>query len=129
MNINQAFPSKYLRAADIGDAQPVVTIEKVLMEEVGQGERKELKPVVYFAGKSKGLVLNKTNATMISRVAASDDTDDWKGVQIKLIAAEVEFQGELTMALRVREPKAKATKPAAAAAAVATAPTDDEIPF
>jgi len=39
MNVNQAFPSKYLRPADVGDGQPVVTIERVEIEElVGSAE-------------------------------------------------------------------------------------------
>ncbi len=113
MNINQAFPSKYLRAADLNGGSVIVTISHVEMEEIGQGAEKERKPVVYFEGKTKGVVLNKTNATMIMDIAKSEDTDDWQGVSIKLIAAEVEYQGKLVNSLRVRRPeKAVAAKPA-----------------
>ena len=63
MNINELYPSDYLKAADI--TQPVVmTIRTVTQEEIGPD--KTLKPVVFFNEKSRGLVLNKTNATMIS---------------------------------------------------------------
>lgn len=110
MNINQAFPSKYLRATDLNGGDLAVTIREVTIEDVGTAQKKERKPVVYFVAQEKGMVLNKTNAAMITAIAKSDDTDEWTGVKIRLIAAEVEYQGTLTMALRVRAPL-KAQKP------------------
>lgn len=139
MNINDAFPSNYLKASDLGDGTPIVTIERVEVEPVGR--TKEMKPVVYFAGKTKGLILNKTNSKKIADIAESPDTDDWHGVQITLYATEVDFQGETVEAIRVKAPKRQAPAPAArraaparAAAAVADEPpmepiTDDDIPF
>jgi hypothetical protein len=103
MNVNDAFPSRYIKAADLADAAVVVTIRAVEMEDIGQGQKKERKPVVYFEGKQKGLVLNKTNANMIQKIAGSPDTDDWAGVKIRLVAAEVEFQGDSVQAVRVRQ--------------------------
>lgn len=110
MNINDAFPSNYLKASDIGEAQPVVTIDRVEVEPVGR--QKEMKPVVYFAGKSKGIVLNKTNSKKIAEIAGSNDTDDWHGVQVRLFATEVDFQGETVEAIRVKAP-ATAKRPQA----------------
>lgn len=140
MNINDAFPSNYLKASDLGDAQPVVTIDRVEIEPVGRD--KDMKPVVYFAGKQKGIVLNKTNSKKIAEIAGSNDTDDWHGVQVKLYATEVEFQGETVEAIRIKAP----TKPPAARAVARPAPrapqppppdtddefvaiSEDEIPF
>lgn len=131
MNINDAFPSNYLKASDLGEAQPVVAIDRVEVEPIGRG--KEMKPVVYFAGKQKGMVLNKTNSKKIAEIAGSHDTDDWHGVQVKLYATEVDFQGETVEAIRVKAPKAA---PAARPKARQPEPeaefapiTDDEIPF
>ena len=110
MNINDAFPSNYLKASDLGNAQPVVTIARVDMEPVGR--EKEMKPVVYFAGKQKGIVLNKTNSKKIAELAGSFDTDDWIGVAVRLYATDVEFQGETVEAIRMKAPqtaKPKAT--------------------
>ena len=136
MDINAAFPSRFLKAADLRDASPIVTIERVEMEEVGaQGQPKEQKPVVYFKGKVRGLVLNKTNANAITRIAGSPDTDDWVGVQVELFVAQVEFAGDIMSAIRVRAPR----KAPAAATTARPAPiqansqqTDEEldaIPF
>jgi hypothetical protein len=128
VNINSAFPSKYLKADD-ADPDLIVTIRKVDMEKVGQGAKQETKPVVYFTGQDKGMVLNKTNARMIAKIAGDDDTDRWPGTKIRIIATEVEFQGDLVMALRVREIKKKSGLAQEHPESV-DAPIDDrDIPF
>lgn len=130
MNINQAFPSKYLKAADLNGQAVVVTISRVVMEEVGQGTSKEQKPVVYFEGKTKGMVLNKTNSIMITRLADTPDTDYWPGTKIRLVSVEVDFQGQSTPAIRVREmPKSHAAPPPPPPPAREEAPDESEIPF
>jgi hypothetical protein len=125
MNINDAFPSNYLKASDLGDTQPVVTIDRVEFEPVGRG--KEMKPVVYFAGKQKGMVLNKTNSKKIAELANSFDTDDWHGVEVKLFTTEVDFQGDTVEAIRIKSAigKSAAAKPAKPV----TVPDEDDIPF
>jgi len=120
MNINAAFPSQYLKAADL-DGQPQdVTITKVEMEPVGR--EKQMKAVVYFEGWDKGVVLNKTNATAISKIASTWETDEWAGVTVTLFPTFVEFGGEQTEAIRIRAPK----KGKVAAAKVVS---DEKVPF
>jgi hypothetical protein len=126
MNINDAFPSHYLKASDLGEAQPIVAIDRVEVEPVGRG--KEMKPIVYFAGKQKGMVLNKTNSKKIAEIAGSPDTDDWSGVNIKLFATEVDFQGETVEAIRVKAPAKGATR-AAKVLDVDTEHSDDADPI
>lgn len=108
MNINDAFPSNYLKASDLGDRQPVVTIDRVEIEPIGRD--REMKPVLFFHGKQKGLVLNKTNSKKIAEIAGSPDTDDWAGVAVVIYATETEFGGETVECIRI-----KTTKPKAAA--------------
>jgi hypothetical protein len=127
VNINSAFPSKYLKAAD-AEEDLLLTVKGVKLESIGQGAQAEQKPVVYFEEESKGMVLNKTNAKMIAKIARSEDTDDWKGTKVRVIATEVEYQGDLVMSLRVREAK-RAAKPETRLGAPTDAPTDDDIPF
>ena len=107
MNINDAFPSKYLKASDLGDATPIVTIDHVTPELVGM--KKEQKAVAYFVGKSKGLVLNKTNAMKIAAIAGTAETDEWSGIRVTLYVTETEFQGETVETIRVKVPKAAKT--------------------
>jgi hypothetical protein len=130
MNIDSAFPSNYLKASDLGDAQPVVTIDRVELEAVGRD--KEMKPVLYFRGKEKGIVLNKTNSNKIAALIGSRDTEHWTGHRITLYATETEFGGETVECIRI--------KPAATSRAAAPAPPppppepvadldDTDIPF
>ena len=77
MRIDMAFPSTYLKAADLQSRAISVLMDRVEMREVGD----ELKPVLYFIGKEKGLVLNKTNATTISGMYGYD-TDSWHNKKI-----------------------------------------------
>jgi hypothetical protein len=105
MNINSAFTSDYLKASDIPEGQPInVRIERVDVEDLGQGKEKETKPVLYFIGKTKGLVLNKTNANTLSG-AFGPETDYWRNKAVQIVATEVEYQGKLVPALRIRIPK------------------------
>jgi hypothetical protein len=132
MKIGAAFPSKYLKADDLGTARPTVVIDTVTMEDVG-GEGKQ-QPVVHFQGKDKGLVLNRTNAMTIEAITKSDDTDHWEGVAIRLYATPVSFQGRMVNAIRVEAAPQKKAKPAPVAAPVPVDVADDEddddpIPF
>jgi hypothetical protein len=115
MRLGEAFPSKWLSAADIPDGGMIVTIESYDMETIGQGEKKQTKPVLYFVEDVKPMVLNKTNGGVTAQILGSDDLDDWVGQQITLVSREVEFQGDLIDAVRVQVPKRKpAPKPAPA---------------
>ena len=106
MLISKVFPSKYAKFSDLGDQDRTVRIRDCIQEDLGQGNEKERKPVVYFEGHIKGVVLNKTNAGVISK-AYGDDTETWKGRDIVLfVDPNVTFQGKTTPAIRVRIPKA-----------------------
>jgi len=103
MNVNDAFPSRYLKAADLGGREVTVTIERVELQDVGRS--KERRPIVYFTGKRKGLILNRTNARRIGEIAGSLETTAWRGVQVRLFTSQVEFQGSLVDAIRVKAPE------------------------
>jgi hypothetical protein len=110
MNIGAAFPGKYIKAAELGAARPVVTIDYVVIEAVGGDD--EQKPVVHFQGKSKGLVLNVTNANMITEICGTPETDNWKGKRILLYATKTEFGGKRVDCIRVDYPPTGAAAPA-----------------
>ena len=97
MKISDAFPSKYLKADDLGNQRITLTIMAVTMEDIGD---KEFKLVMRFMGKEKGMVLNKTNATLCGTVWG-DETNDWQGKQLELYAQPVMFQGRQVMGLAV----------------------------
>jgi hypothetical protein len=100
MNVNAVFPSQYLKASDLGDAEPVVVITRVALEAVGRD--KDHKLVIYFEGKSKGLVANKTIAKKIAELAGSPETEDWLGQAIRLYTTTADFGGESFEVIRVK---------------------------
>lgn len=108
-NIADAFPSKYLKAGDLQGAEPIVSIDHVAFEEVGRD--KDKKAVLYFRGKEKGLVLNKTNANKITQLAGTGITEEWEGFKLKLYATETQFAGDTVDCIRVKSAVATA-KPA-----------------
>lgn len=108
MKGTDVFPSKYLRAGDLDGHEPIVTIDRVVMETIGD----DRKSVVYFKGKDKGLVLNKTNWNAIEDITGEEDSDNWRGHKIKLVTRKVEYQGKRVPAVRIEEPTTAAAKPA-----------------
>lgn len=126
MRISSAFPASYLKAVDLQDRNVTVTIEKVVMEDIG-GDHK---PVLYFRGTDRGLVLNKTNANNIS-YALGDETDNWIGREIILYPTIVDFQGRSVDAIRVKvgKPKVGNVAPREVSKTGDAASHDSEIPF
>jgi hypothetical protein len=139
MQISSAFPSEFLRAQDLQGRAVNVVIDRIELRDVG-GDHK---PVVYFMGKQRGLVLNKTNALEIGNYYG-DETDAWQGQPVQLYPAKVLYQGRQVDAIRVRVPPRQAGPPqqhyaappqAVPAAAPSPAPVrerepgEDEIPF
>jgi hypothetical protein len=118
MRTSDAFPSKYLKAGDIGDGERVLTIASVAVEEVGD----DMKQVARFRDEKKGLVLNRTNWDRIAYIAGDDESDGWAGLKITLYTELVSFGGKTGPAIRVRKPKA-AAKPA-----TAPAETEEDVP-
>jgi len=126
MKMNDVFPSKWIKAEDLGDEDVLVKIAGVEMEELtNESGKKDKKPAASFVGLEKRLILSKTNWT---RIAAQhgDDSDGWIGKMITLYA-EPEAKSDSGYAARVKVPKPKATggliKPKAVAA------DDDAVPF
>jgi hypothetical protein len=72
---NDLFPSKYLSAADLNGREVEAEISRIEIADFDDNGRKVRKPVAYFVGGEKGLVLNKTNSTTISDISGKDDTD------------------------------------------------------
>ena len=99
VDINSAFPSNYLKAADLQGRECKVVISHVTSEDIGSGEHKL---VVYFTGKDRGLVLNKTNASTIASVTGQNDTDMWVNAPIILFPTQTDFQGKQVACIRVK---------------------------
>ena len=101
MKMSEMFPNNYVKAADLNGKPCPLTIRTCVLEELGQGNDKEKKPVLYFNGAQKGLVLNKTNSNVVAE-AYGDETVGWEGKPVEVYPTQVEFKGKLVEAIRVR---------------------------
>jgi hypothetical protein len=110
MKISQIFPSRWLKAAELGPDGLELTIRKVTLEEVG--EEREQKPVMAFDETDKKLVLNITNSKAIAALTGLDDTDAWPGHKIKLVKVKVKvsYDEKTADAIRVEPPAPAAAK-------------------
>ena len=97
MKVNEMLPGKYLRADDL-DGPVATTIMEVRVEEFGE----QKKPVVVFDDEERVLVLNRTNADTIRKIADSDDSTDWTGVVISVVPAMTDFKGKRVSCIRIQ---------------------------
>lgn len=104
--LNEVFPSKYIKAADLQGREVHVVIAEVTVEKMGD----DRKLVMYFQGKEKGLVTNKTNANRVATLYG-EDTDQWIGKEILLGTDFVDFQGRTVEAIRVKPPTRRTPTP------------------
>lgn len=95
--------SKNLKAADLNGREVRVVMDRVELQDfqnrkTGALERKY---VLYFEGKEKGLVLNKTNLNTIVDYYG-DESDHWAGQPVILYETTVEFEGKRTPTIRIK---------------------------
>jgi hypothetical protein len=81
-------------------------IEKVQKEQVKTAEGSQECIVAYFKGGQKGMIINKTNAKIITKILDTPYIEQWAGKSIIIYAAKVRAFGEMVEALRVKNQKA-----------------------
>jgi hypothetical protein len=125
MQYDDFHSSKFLGAADLGGVAHVVQIARIEREQMQDGK---VKPAIYFVGKQKALLANKTNWGTLG-AAFGKNLGDWVGRSIELFVMPCQGPNGMTQGVRVRAvtqpPSATATEtpqPAAAAAPPTAAP-------
>ena len=130
MKTSDFHQSKYLKRKDL-DGPKVVSISEVTSETFKNSS--DAKPLVYFKGMRKPLILNRTNTDAIEDIAGTDEMNDWPGVKVEIFPSTVEVNGETKDCIRVRAPDQaelptrrpiKSAKPRAKGDDM-----DDEVPF
>jgi len=105
MNRNELFPSKYIKAADLGGKPLAVTIKSATVEALnnpnGGGQQDKL--LLSFVNQTKKLVCNVTNFNSIADMHG-DETDGWLGKRIELYPTKASMGGKTFDAVRVRAP-------------------------
>ena len=105
MKISEQFPSRFLKAVDLGGATKTVTIKSCTVETLPDGKSK---PALWFSECEQGLILNVVNSNMIA-ADYGDDTDAWVGRVIQLRSEGTTFQGRPVQAIRVATTAAAGT--------------------
>ena len=101
MDMRTLFPSRFFRVEDLNPGGLQLTIGNVTMEQV----LAEWKPVIYFRGHEKGLVLNQTNNKLLmSMPGFGHDSNAWVGKDIVLFIYSVIQNGQPAPRIGVRMP-------------------------
>lgn len=137
MNFDDIYSTgSHLKASDLPhDVQAVISGHEVVKFDDGP------KLVLRFQGKDKTLVLNKTNATMVSEMYGKD-VDQWAGKTITIGPDRTNYAGQVVPCIRVRyqapavapaqqqpAPQATQPEPAQPGRVQAADPFADDIPF
>ena len=96
----EVHPGKWLGAKDLDYGSRAVCIKSAAFEEIG--EDRERKAVLYFQNEDKGLVLNKTNDSLITAILRKENIEEWIGQWVELYTEKVTFKGQPHDAIRVR---------------------------
>jgi hypothetical protein len=102
-DLNQAYGSKFLSAADVGTRKIGTEIEQVRKEHLRNGDgTKRLKLVLHLRGIDKPMVLNMTNADALVDKLGRNPAN-WKGALIGIyVDPNVTYGGKRVAGLRLR---------------------------
>jgi hypothetical protein len=103
-DVRQMFDSAYIGAWDLQGKDATVTIARVVAGELAKAgtSKKDKAPIMYFEGKDKGMVLNKTNMRAIAGIYGGFKVKDWIGKPITIFATTCQFGPNTVDCIRVR---------------------------
>ncbi|MBM4094946.1 MAG: hypothetical protein FJ276_36885 [Planctomycetes bacterium] len=115
---------KYLKGEHLQGRKPTVTIEKITLEECyAASGRPEQKPVAYFQGSKKGLILSPTNMRALHALFG-DNVAACIGKRVQLEAVPMRVAGRDTLPVRINPaPPAPTSTPQARPAETPANPT------
>lgn len=87
-SVSELYPRRWLKAEDLRGKPVDVIVESAYVDEVyNQRERQNEWKVILDFGRSKDLILNKTQTMQMQAIASSEFFTEWAGVQIRLTPA------------------------------------------
>lgn len=89
--------SNFLKAEDLQDKKPVLTISsaEVVEKDYGDGPKKQI--ILSFNQTPKVLGLNYTNASKIAELTGTEEYEEWIGASIKLYKDTTKTSGGKTV--------------------------------
>jgi hypothetical protein len=102
MKTEDVFPKKWLAGDDL-PRDTGATIQRVALEELRNPKthKPERKPVAYFVGKRKALILNRTNWMTLAGLYGNE-SNEWNGRRVILGSDEVDSPQGRVLAVRIR---------------------------
>jgi hypothetical protein len=97
MELSDIFKKRFLDAASLQGREHRVTIEGAKTETLND----ELKLIVWFVGKDKEWIVNKTNSQTIAQVHGTN-TDRWAGGEVVLFSTTVQGPNGMVQGIRCR---------------------------
>ena len=92
----------YIKPPMLRGAVVPVTIDRIEFQELHpRPGATEIKPVCYFVGKQKGLILTSTNQDMLRNTYGDDITASY-GKTVTLTAEQIKVAGKLIDTIRIR---------------------------
>lgn len=107
---------RYLKGEHLQGKKPVVTIVEVVIEPTHANAKPEDKPVLYFQGSKKGLILSPTNMRTL-RALFGDEMSACVGKRVQLEAVPMRVAGRDTMPVRINPAPNRPSEPVAQPAA------------
>jgi len=102
MNVNNMFPSKYLKGADL-KAPVTVTIASVRTEKIYKPGTGMVDGFILYCEKAqKGVILSRPLALGIAQALSEPEADKWTGRQITLYPQAMTVVGVERVAIRAR---------------------------
>jgi hypothetical protein len=127
---SEAFPSKWLSAADLDGGPAVATIKVATLEPMKDFNGADTQKVaLYFTSKFRPLPLNRVNFDAVADIADSGETNDWPKTKIELFVTQETVKGKLTDVIRIRKPGGAVTKKKPATKLDLKDELDDEVKF
>ena len=108
MDYKLGFKGQYVAAVELGNAQPTLTISRVVIEKIesmqkdddGAGKTRD-RLVAYFQGEERGWVVNRTNAECMVAMWGRE-TDKWVGHKVTIFATQVRVGPKMELGIRVK---------------------------
>lgn len=106
-SVSELYPSEWLKPDDLNGRSCILAIQTVTLEELHnpRTNKKGLKAVLDF-GRSKRLVLNKTQCQAIADIAQSERFEDWPSTRLTLAPGRA-HNGKPTIIITPAPPPAK----------------------
>jgi hypothetical protein len=98
--VSELYPPKWVKAADLGGHAVIVVISDVTVESfrLPDGTHRA-SAVLAFEGKTKRLILNKTQCKQLAEITGSERFEEWVGRSVSLAPATAQ-NGKPTIAIR-----------------------------